>query len=123
MRGKGLGERGGAEFLLLVWDRGKCVILLSATVFLVFDMISLTISFLLSQFAPCRSAVILLRPPSCVHCIYLDQIPLKAYFLLVCFNKSSQLSSMNFRNKNAKKLLSSEMNVLLDLCNSKIHTF
>lgn len=82
MRGKGLGERGGGEFLLLVWDRGKCVILLSGAVFPVFDMISLIVYFLLSQFAPCRSAVIFLRPPSCVHCIYLDQIPLESIFPL-----------------------------------------
>ena len=38
----------GEKFLPLVWLRGKCVILLSGNVFLVPNMMSLVISFLLA---------------------------------------------------------------------------
>lgn len=69
----------GEKFLPLVWLRGKCVILLSGNVFLVPNMMSLVISFLLSV-CIMPSTVVIFMPLSCAHYAHCDQIHLETMF-------------------------------------------
>lgn len=87
--------------------------------FLASDVISIIIIF---PFSVCMTptAELFPTPPMSPTFTWIE-FPLKTYFLFVTLTKVPN-SLMNFINWNDKTLLSSEINILFNLCNLRIYT-